>query len=266
MLTEAEIAAVLAHPAGGLKGIPPSADVIVLINKVETAVQLQSAYKIAHYVLQQSRIKRVIIAVLKKDQPVRAVVRRVKAVVLAAGQSVRMGQTKQLLPWGGTTMLGQVLRNLKKSAVYDILVVTGHEAEKIEALAAAEDIAAIRNTQYAIGEMLSSLQTAVAQLPLHIDAVLVMLADQPQVTPDIIDQLLHAYWQGQDTIIAPTFNSERGNPVLIDRAHFVELLALPLGAAPRDLIKRHPVQLVEVAADSVLRDLDEWGRYVEERP
>lgn len=265
-LDAADIATLLIDQTGGLKAVPPNAEVIVLINKVETAVQLQSAYKIAHYVLQQSRIKRVIIAALKKDQPVRAVVRRVTAVVLAAGQSVRMGRTKQLLPWGDTTILGQVLRNLKGSAVYDILVVSGHEAEKIEALAAVEDIAAIRNTQYAIGEMLSSLQTAVVQLPPYIDAVLVMLADQPQITPDIIDQLLHVYWQGQAKLIAPSFEGKRGNPVLIDRAHFVELLALPAGAAPRDLLKRHPARLVPLDSDTILLDLDEWERYVGERP
>lgn len=265
-LTEAEIAAVLAHPAGGLKGVPPGAEVIVLINKVETAVQRQAAFKIARQVLYAQQIKQVVIGAFKQDRPIRAVVRRVTAVVLAAGQSKRMGQTKQLLPWGDTTVLGQVLRNLKETAVHDILVISGHEAEKIEAIAAAEGVSAIRNPHYAFGEMLSSLQTAVMQLPSHIDAVLVMLADQPQVTPDIIDQLLVAYWQGQDKIVAPVYAGKRGNPVLIDRAHFAALLDLPLDAAPRDLLKRHPTLLVSVGSDSVLKDLDEWEGYLRERP
>ena len=266
LLTEAEIAAVLVHPAGGFKGVPSAAAVIPLINKVETAVQLQSARKISRHLLQHPRIKQVVIGALKTKPPVVEVQRRATAVVLAAGQSKRMGQTKQLLPWGDTTVLGQVLRNVKKSAIHDILVISGHEAEKIEAIATAEGISTIHNPRYEFGEMLSSLQTAVTHLPPHIDAVLVILADQPQVTPSIIDQLLSAYWQGQNKLVAPVFNGQRGNPVLIDRMHFAELLDLPVGAAPRDLLKRYPVQHVPVEMDAVLKDLDEWATYVRERP
>lgn len=266
LLSEADIADLLVDPNGGLKGVPPDSEAIVLINKVETAVQLHSARKIAHHILQNPRIKQVVIGALKAKQPIVEVQRRVTAVVLAAGQSKRMGQTKQLLPWGDTTVLGQVLRNLKATAVHDILVISGHEAEKIEAITADKDISVIRNPHFAFGEMLSSLQTAVAHLPAHIQAVLVMLADQPQVTPDIIDQLLYAYWQGQDKIIAPIYAGKRGNPVLIDRAHFAELLDLPVGAAPRDLLKRHSTLLVSVDSEFVLKDLDDWERYLAERP
>ncbi len=266
LLSAAEIAALLVHPQGGLKDVPAGARVMPLVNKVETAVQFEAATQIARQVLQEPRIKQVVIGAVKREQPVKAVARRVTAVVLAAGESRRMGRTKQLLPWGDTTMLGQVLRNLKATAVHDILVVSGHDAEKIESTAAAEGVHAIRNARYVSGEMLSSLQTAVAQLPAHIDAVLVMLADQPQITPQIIDALLYAYWRGQNTIVAPIYAGKRGNPVLIDRAHFAELLTLPPDAAPRDLLKQNPVQLVPAATDAVLRDLDEWEIYMAERP
>jgi molybdenum cofactor cytidylyltransferase len=93
-----------------------------------------------------------------------------------------------------------------------------------------------------------------------------MLGDQPMVEPEEIDQLLVAFWQGQGEIVAPVFEGKRGNPVLIGRSHFAALLALPPGDAPRTLLQQHPVYLVEMATDSVLRDLDKPEQYDRERP
>jgi molybdenum cofactor cytidylyltransferase len=179
-----------------------------------------------------------------------------------------MGQTKQLLPWGKTTVLGQVLRNVADTAVTNTLVVTGHEAAKIEPIAAESGADTVFNPDYDSGEMLSSLQTAVRHLPDHIAAVLVVLADQPMVDPETIDQLLEAYWQRKSGLIAPSYQGQRGNPVLIDRAYFEELLALPPDAAPRHLLRRHEdaLHLVSAANDAILRDLDDPGEYARWRP
>jgi molybdenum cofactor cytidylyltransferase len=109
--------------------------------------------------------------------------------------------------------------------------------------------------------MLSSLQTAVSQLPEEIDAVLVVLGDQPLVSAEIINQILIAYWQGRGEIIAPQYRSRRGNPVLIGRRYFKDLLALPPGSAPRDLLRKYPVYHVEVTSQSILLDIDEPADY-----
>jgi CTP:molybdopterin cytidylyltransferase MocA len=114
--------------------------------------------------------------------------------------------------------------------------------------------------------MLSSLQTAVAQFPPHTAAVLVMLTDQPMVEPETINQLLIAFWQGKGQLIAPAYKDKRGNPVLIGRSHFPQLLALPVGDAPRTLLQKHPVYIVPVTSDSILRDLDRPEDYERERP
>jgi molybdenum cofactor cytidylyltransferase len=209
-----------------------------------------------------------VLGAVQSDKPVREVWGRITAVVLAAGESKRMGQTKQLLPWGNTTVLGQVLQNLKASSIHDILVVSGHDAEKVEGVAQAEDIDTIHNPHYAAGEMLSSLQTAVRHLPANTDAILVTHADQPLVTPAIIDHLLTAHRQGEGDIIAPVYNGQRGNPVLISRRFFAELLELPLGSAPRDLLRRHPdaIHLLQIADESVLIDLDDPETYQRWQP
>jgi len=260
-LTVDDMAALLSHEEGGIKSVPDTARVIPAINQVETPGQLQAARQIARLVLGQPSVQQVVISRALAEGSVLEVWKRVTAVVLAAGQSQRMGRSKQLLPWGETTVLGQTLRNLKESAVHDILVVTGAEAAKIEAIAQAEEVPTIHNPIYATGEMLSSLQTAVAQLPQSRTAVLVMLADQPMVTAPIIDQILGAYARGEGSIIAPEYNGRRGNPVLIGRSHFAELLALPSGAAPRDLLRRHPVTLVQVLNEAVLHDIDNLDDY-----
>jgi molybdenum cofactor cytidylyltransferase len=219
-------------------------------------------------VLREPAIQRVVIGALRTERPVVEVQRRVTAVVLAAGESRRMGEVKQLLPWGETTILGQTLRNVKGSAVHDVVVVTGHEAEAVVAVAKAEGMRTVHNPEYAAGEMLSSLQAAVRELGAGVAAVLVVLADQPMVEPETLDEILAAFWQGRGELVAPVYQGQRGNPVLIGRRFFEELLALPVRAAPRDLVKRHldELCLVEVGSDSILRDLDTMEGYVRFRP
>lgn len=268
-LTTAAMAALLTHEQGGLKGVPAGARAVPFVNKGETGAQVKAARQVARLALQAApQIEQVVIGAVRTERPVREVYRRVTAVVLAAGQGSRMGQTKQLLPWGETTVLGQTLRHVKESAVFDTLLVSGHEAEAVEAVAAEHQVQAIRNTQYVEGELLSSLQTAVRHLPPEMAAVLVMLADQPMVEPATIDEILGAFWQGKGELVAPVYQGQRGNPVLIGRRYFEALLALPVGAAPRDLLRRYQdsVYLVEVGSDSILRDLDRPEEYERWRP
>jgi molybdenum cofactor cytidylyltransferase len=267
-MTSAALAALLSHPEGGLKGAPDRARLIPLLNKVMTAKQSIAADEVARLLLRNERIDSVVIGAVRESAPVLAIQRRVTAVVLAAGESKRMGQLKQLLPWGQTTVLAQSLSNLRASAVHDILVVSGHQAGAVEAVAREHGLDSVHNPDYASGEMLSSLQTAVRKLPENRSAVLVMLADQPMVGPEIVDLILDAYRKGQGELLAPSFRGRRGNPVLIGRRYFAELLALPAGAAPRDLLKSHPedVVTVEVSTDSVLRDLDRPEDYERWRP
>jgi len=267
-LTVTALATLLSHPDAGLKNVPAGARVIPLINKVESAAQLSAARQVARQVLAQEQVDRVIIAAIHGRQPLREAHRRVTAVVLAAGESDRMGQTKQLLPWGDTTILGQVLANIQASAVNEIVVVSGHDQQAVAQIAAEVGTSTVYNPDYQAGEMLSSLQVAVGQLPPNREAVLVMLADQPLVGPEIIDRLLEEYWRGGGELIAPTFQGRRGNPVLIGRPYFNELLALSSGEAPRTLIKSHAQDLKVVPVDTpgILQDMDTLGEYERWRP
>ena len=263
-----DIAKLIVHPQGGLKGVPEKARVIPFINKVETAVQLKAAQQMAQQMLHSPRIERVIIGAVKSAVPVQAVMQRVTAVILAAGQGRRMGQTKQLLPWGDTTVLGQTIRSVQQTAVHDLLVITGQDAAEVEAIAQAEQAKTLHNSQYKTTEMIVSLQTAIRQLPENVTAVLVMLADQPMIEPETIELLLAAYWQNEGQLIAPIYEGRRGNPVLIGHRYFAELLALAPDNAPRTLLQRHAdkLHLVPVPTNSILRDLDNPDQYERERP
>lgn len=192
----------------------------------------------------------------------------VAAVVLAAGQSRRMGRSKQLLPWEGTTVLGQTLQNVCRSTADAVLVVTGDREEEVAQIAAARGVETVHNPRYATGEMLSSLQVAVQHLPETFQAVLVVLADQPMIEPETYNQIMDAYRQGHGDLIAPVYKGRRGNPVLIGRPYFEALLALPVGDAPRTLLRRNEDQIyfVEVDSDTILRDLDRPEDYERHHP
>lgn len=266
-LTPAGLARLLTHPHGGLKNAPPVSRIVPFLNKVETTERLAAAREAARLMLADPRVSRVVLAALKDDQPVKEVWRRTTAVVLAAGESSRMGRNKLSLPWRDGTVLGQTLANVKASSVADILVVTGHDREEAEAGAAQLKIPTLHNEGYANG-MLTSVQTAIRSLPSSTDAALIILGDQPLVGPDIFDALLQAYAECDYGLIVPTHHGRRGNPVLIDRRYFAELLALPPEAAPRALLQHHPQDIFYVALDddAVLHDLDRPEDYERLRP
>ncbi|MBX3055451.1 MAG: putative selenium-dependent hydroxylase accessory protein YqeC [Anaerolineae bacterium] len=277
-LTPEAMALLQTHPLGGLKNVPPAARVIPLINKVEDEAELAAARQVARRVLMQAhgRIQRVVIGAVQKEPPVREVQTPVTAVILAAGEGVRMrqgmDQPKQLLPWGAHTVLGETLHQVSQSLVHEIIVVTGHEAEAIGAAVRRFDgwpePHLVHNPDYREGEMLSSLQRAVRGLDAGVTAVLVILADQPMVEAATYSQILYAFWQGKGELIAPTFNGQRGNPVLIGRRYFAELLRLPAGSAPRALLQTHPdaLCLLSVDTEAVVCDLDTPAEYERLRP
>lgn len=197
--------------------------------------------------------------------------KKVTAVILAAGQAARMGQPKQLLPWGAETILGQTLSNVKASIADDLLLVSGAYRAPVEAIAAAHHVPCVYNAEFASGEMLSSLKTAVRHLiqrPAAPDGILVMLADLPFIPTSVIDSVIGAFLKHSKPLIAPVYNGRRGHPVLIGAPLFAELLALPADGAPRDLFLRYSDQFYPVEADSdvILRDIDTPEEYRDQRP
>lgn len=182
---------------------------------------------------------------------------RVGAVILAGGMSSRMGETKQLLRWAGRTLLDQVIENVRASGVSDIVLVLGHAAETILKGIAARNLQVVVNTGYREG-MGSSLRTGVSALPPEVDAALICLADQPFVRPETLQLLVDRYRKSSAQIVIPMCRGFRGNPVLLDRSVFPEVMALSGDIGCRAIFGSHLEGIVKVPVEDlgILLDVD----------
>ena len=191
----------------------------------------------------------------------------ITALILAAGQSRRMGQPKMLLPWGGTTVLGQVIHIFKAASVEDILVVTGGAREQVEALVGAS-ARTVFNPSFAEGEMLSSIQVGLAELKPRAEAVLIGLGDQPQVQERSVRLVVEEYTNSKASLVVPSFQMRRGHPWLATRRHWDEILHMDPGDTLRDFLNRHATDIcyVEVNDPGILKDLDTPDDYLKSRP
>ncbi len=182
---------------------------------------------------------------------------RIAAVVLAAGTSSRMGEPKQLLPLGARTVLGQTVENLRGTRVEQIVLVLGFAAQTIAQQTATDGIAVVVNQQFHEG-MASSLRAGLAALNPETDAALVVLADQPFVRPATLDHLIDRYVESGAQIAVPTYRGFRGNPVLLDRSVFAEVMALTGDIGCRAIFGSHIEGIVKVPVDDagILLDID----------
>jgi molybdenum cofactor cytidylyltransferase len=184
------------------------------------------------------------------------------AVILAAGQSRRMGRNKMLLPYGASTVLETIVTEVTAcSAVIDAVVVTGHEPDRIAALLTPHPVRCVFNPAYARAEMLVSLQVGLHALAADVQAALIVPGDHPWLRRDIIQRVIDAYQP--ETLVIPSYQMKRGHPILIDRVWWDELLALPETASLRDFIRAHEdhIRYVVVETDSVLQDMDTPEEY-----
>jgi molybdenum cofactor cytidylyltransferase len=262
------VASVLRDTRLGLKSVPMAARIVALINKVPAVgFQKGRARMMARLILREPRVQAVALGAVQTENPVDEVHRRIAAIVLAGGLSSRMRQSKVLLPWDHRPIIRVIVDRLKRMRLDDIVVVTGHLAGRVEAALADEPVRFVHNEAYREGEMLSSLQAGLRALPDEIGACLVVLGDQPQLDNRIVHEITCAYAEGKGTIVAPSYRHRRGHPILIDRMYWRDLLNLPPGSAPRDVINAHADETfyVNVDTDSVLRDVDTPDEYDQER-
>ena len=190
------------------------------------------------------------------------------AIVLAAGKSARMGQPKMLLPWGKTTVLGAVLETCAAAGIDHVLVVTGAARESVEAVCREKAASSVFNPAYAEGEMLSSIQAGIRELPAAVEATLVALGDQPRMQPQTVVSVAAAYADSGAQLVVPSYKMHRGHPWLIHRDLWPELLNLQPGESSRDFLRRHASEIRYVRVDSptILEDMDTPQDYLKLRP
>jgi len=182
---------------------------------------------------------------------------RIGAVILAAGMSSRMGEAKQLLRLGENTLLGQVLENVRSSRVQEIVLVLGHEAEKIKGQISTVNLSVVFNESFQQG-MGTSLRAGLAALSPGVDAAFIVLADQPFIRPETLGLLMDQYMRSNAQIVVPTYKGFRGNPVLLDRSVFSEVMALTGDIGCRAIFGNHMEGIVKQPVEDIgiLLDLD----------
>jgi molybdenum cofactor cytidylyltransferase len=192
----------------------------------------------------------------------------ISAIILAAGQSKRMGQPKMLLPWGKLTVIEQVISTFLDAGIEDIVVVTGSTRRFVEQAVQPYPVRKVHNGDYAAGEMLSSLQCGLRAMSPEAEATLVGLGDQPQIQERSVRLICGAYRQLRSNLVVPSFEMRRGHPWLIARPLWNEVLKIPPTESPRDFLNRHTSEIHYVTLDtpSILADLDTPEDYQKSHP
>ncbi len=186
----------------------------------------------------------------------------VSAILLAAGSSRRMGkQNKLLLPWNGRPMIARVAEQIQRSKAGEIIVVLGHEAEKIRSALANFKLSFACNAQHEKG-MTSSIQTGIRASSPNSSGYLICLGDMPRLQTEDYDAIIREI-SGQKEILLPLYRGKRGNPVFFSRHFKGEILAHTEAEGCRKILQTHPqlLRTIPMANDHILHDIDKPEDY-----
>jgi molybdenum cofactor cytidylyltransferase len=272
---------VLEHPEGGLKNIPVAARRVALLNQADTPELQSVAHGMAQHLL--SSYHSVVISNLKEEK-IFAVHEPIAGIVLAAGESTRFGQPKQLLDWHGQPFVRAVAQNALDAGLSPVIVVTGANAGQVGAAVMDLDVKVVRNEDWKSGQG-SSIRVGVLSLikPLpslpeirrqislddnknsHVGfgggGAIFLLADQPQIPASVIRALVEKHAEGLYPIVAPMVLDRRANPVLFDRATFSDLTTLEGDVGGRAIFHKHRVEYLPWHDDNLLLDVDTPEHY-----
>lgn len=184
------------------------------------------------------------------------------AVVLAAGESRRMGEPKLLLPYGESTIVGGVIQNILASRVDRVVVVLGSRWPKIRKAIQGYNVQIVVNRRFSEG-MLSSIQRGLSTLPRTSRAAIIALGDQPAIPAWVVDALIESYQREKKGLVVPVYRGKRGHPLLVDLKYREEIFQLDPAVGLRQLLERHPEDVLEcrVSTPTVLKDIDDLADY-----
>jgi molybdenum cofactor cytidylyltransferase len=260
LVTFDALSIVFKHPKGGLKNIPVGARRIALLNQADTP-KLQALGK----VLAQSILTSydsVIIAALNPDPKLEladgsifATHEKTAGILLAAGESTRFGQPKQLLDYRGKPFIKVVAEIALSSGLDPVVVVTGAYGEDVSATLQDLPVKTIQNPEWKIGQS-TSIKAGLAGLPATVGASIFLLADQPQMTAAIIRSLIERHAQDLPSVLAPFIDGRRANPVLFDQRTFPDLMKLEADQGGRAIFSKYSPTYLEWADERLLLDVD----------
>ncbi len=186
----------------------------------------------------------------------------IATIILAAGNSSRMGTTKQLLPIGNTTLLGVVVKNALLSKTHKTYCVLGSNSEKIIPSLQEYDVEIILNPEYKTG-LSSSIVKGINHVKTqNFDAVLIMLGDQPLVDTSFINNLIALYYKNPSCIAASNYAKGVGVPAIFPKEFFNELEKLKGDKGAKELLKAKKEQVYKAKFPVDLIDIDTYEEYL----
>ena len=189
----------------------------------------------------------------------------IAAVLLAAGQSRRMGRPKMTLPWkDGQTIIAHVAQVFLDAGASPIVVVTGADRERVERSLQELPVRTVYNEDHAEGEMLSSVQVGLQSLDAdEIEAAAVAPGDLPYLKAETVMALLERWRARASMLLAPSYERRRGHPMLLARAEWPGVMKLERGKTMRDFFRSRAEEIEYLVVDDpgVLADVDTPGQY-----
>lgn len=255
----------LLHEKSSLKNIPNSARRTVLLNQADTNELQANARATTQALL--SKYQSVVISSLKQEK-IFAAHEPVAGIILAAGESSRYGQPKQLLDWKGEPFVRVAARRALEAGLAPVVVVTGANAEQVESAVRDLNVRIVQNSEWKSGQA-SSIREGIftltpTPLPLgegYAGACIFLLVDQPQITTSILQALVERHAEGLASVVAPMVMDRRANPVLFDRRTFADLLTLEGDTGGRAIFHKHQVEYLPWHDDRLLLDVDTPEHY-----
>jgi molybdenum cofactor cytidylyltransferase len=287
MINSNSLTHALLHDKSGLKNIPQHARRTVLLNQADNPELQAGARAMSQPLL--SQYHSVVIARLEQGK-VFAAHELVAGIVLAAGESSRYGEPKQLLDWKGEPFVRAVTKRALEAGLSPVIVLTGANAEQVEEAVKDLSVQVVRNTEWKSGQA-GSIRAGVLALtpppryghlpqirhPASLDnknphvgfgggwegvgAAIFLLVDQPQITTSILHALIEKHAEGLSSVVAPIVLDRRANPVLFDRRTFPDLLALEGDAGGRAIFHKYQVEYLPWHDDRLLLDVDTPEHY-----
>lgn len=181
----------------------------------------------------------------------------IAAIVLAAGESRRMGRQKLVLPYGGKTVIEHIVSQVLASEVAQTIVVTGHDVQAVEAALLGKPVTFVENRRYKDG-MLTSIRAGLQAVTPAAEGFMVVLGDQPSIDAPTINQLIAGFRAVEKGIVVPLYEDDTGHPIIISMSYRDDVMTKFDDTGLRGLIYGHPeyVHRLPVEAPGVLRDMD----------
>ncbi|HXI83637.1 MAG TPA: nucleotidyltransferase family protein [Verrucomicrobiae bacterium] len=187
------------------------------------------------------------------------------AIILAAGESRRMGRPKQLLAFGGKTMLECVIDAFQTPRVDEVRVVLGYKADEIAEKIAYTSCKILKNDRYPLG-MFTSMQAGLRELPKETRIVLIAICDQPRLKRETVETLIEEFEKRHHKILIPSYSGRQGHPPLFRAEYAKEILAMDESMTLKHFYGEHAddIERLVVEDEGVLIDIDDRETYERE--